>query len=79
VVLEGTRSGARMTTKPANLRIAVNLWPETGQALGLSRNATYSAAKKGQIPTIYFGRLRKVPLWFYRQLCEGTPKTQADD
>jgi hypothetical protein len=47
------------------------LWPETGQALGLSRNATYDAARKGDIPTVPFGRLRRVPAWFHKKLRDG--------
>jgi excisionase family DNA binding protein len=35
--------------------------PEAGALLGLSRNASYEAAKNGDIPTIRIGRLLKVP------------------
>jgi len=35
--------------------------PEAGAKLGLSRNASYDAAKRGEIPTIRLGRLLKVP------------------
>jgi hypothetical protein len=42
--------------------VVLPLWPETGKlVLGLSRGATYSAAAKGDIKTVSFGRLRKVP------------------
>ena len=51
-------------------KLAVPLWPDTGQALGLGRNATYDAARRGEIPTLTFGRLKKVPWSFYRQ-CLG--------
>jgi hypothetical protein len=54
--------------------LVVPLWPETGQALGLSKNATYDAARAGTIPTVRFGRLLKVPMWFHRQLRDGTSK-----
>jgi len=48
--------------------VLLPLWPETGKTvLGLSRGATYSAATKGQIKTISFGRLRKVPTAWLRQ------------
>jgi hypothetical protein len=50
------------------------LWPDTGKALGLSRNATYDAANRGEIPTVVFGRLKKVPMWFFRQLRDGASK-----
>ena len=58
----------QMTTKQAknhaathNQPLVLPLWPDTGKALGLSRNATYDAAKRGEIPTIRFGKLIKVP------------------
>jgi excisionase family DNA binding protein len=35
--------------------------PEAGLALGISRNAAYDAAKRGEIPTIKIGRLLLVP------------------
>ena len=35
--------------------------PEAGRMLGLSRNGSYSAAARGEIPTIRLGRLLKVP------------------
>jgi hypothetical protein len=37
-------------------RPTLDLWPETGTVLGLSRSATYAAAARGDIPTIRFGR-----------------------
>lgn len=35
--------------------------PEAGAMAGLNKNASYAAAKRGEIPTIRFGRLLKVP------------------
>jgi len=35
--------------------------PEAGRLLGLSRNAAYEAAKRGEIPTLRIGRLLLVP------------------
>ena len=37
------------------------LWPDCGTILRLSRNATYSAATRGDIKTIQLGRLKRVP------------------
>jgi hypothetical protein len=34
---------------------------EAGSMLGLNRNASYAAAKRGDIPTIKIGKLFKVP------------------
>ena len=35
--------------------------PEAGAMAGLGRNASYEAAKRGEIPTIGLGRLLRVP------------------
>jgi len=42
-------------------RQTLRLWPETGRILGLSRGATFQAARNGQIPTIRIGRRLLVP------------------
>jgi hypothetical protein len=36
--------------------------PEAGAILGLSRNASYEAAKRGDLPTIKIGKLLRVPV-----------------
>ncbi len=36
--------------------------PEAGAQLGLGRNASYAAAKRGDIPTIRIGKLLRVPI-----------------
>jgi excisionase family DNA binding protein len=37
--------------------------PEAGKKyLGLSRNASYAAAERGEIPTVRIGRLLRVPV-----------------
>ena len=38
----------------------LDLWPETGVALGLGRSSTYEAAARGEIPTIRIGRSVRV-------------------
>jgi excisionase family DNA binding protein len=46
--------------------------PEAGAMLGLNRNAAYAAAKRGDIPTIRFGKLLRVPkAAFERMLAEA--------
>ena len=39
--------------------------PQAGRMIGLSRNGSYEAAKRGEIPTITFGKRLVVPraLW----------------
>ena len=36
--------------------------PEAGKWLGISRNAAYEAARRGEIPAIKIGRLLRVPV-----------------
>jgi hypothetical protein len=35
--------------------------PDAGRMAGLSRNGSYAAAQRGEIPTLQFGRLKRVP------------------
>jgi hypothetical protein len=49
--------------------VVLPLWPDAGQALDLRRNATYAAATRGEIETLQFGRLKKVPTaWLRKKL-----------
>jgi hypothetical protein len=45
--------------------------PEAGRALGLTRHGAYEAAKRGEILTLRFGRLLKVPKAWLRRKLEG--------
>jgi len=47
--------------------LSLPLWPEAGKVLGLKRGTTYAAARVGDIKTIRFGRLLKVPTAWLRQ------------
>ena len=47
--------------------VSLSLWPDTGKVLGLRRGATYAAARSGEIKTIRFGRLLKVPTAWLKQ------------
>ncbi len=49
-------------TKDATIKPLVTDIPKAGALFGLSRNASYAAANRGDIPTIRIGKLRKVPL-----------------
>lgn len=46
------------------------LWPDTGQALGLSRQSTYNAVASGEIPTIRVGRRILVPTAALRRMLQ---------
>jgi hypothetical protein len=53
--------------KLLNDNAALPLWPDAGKMLGLRRGSTYAAAERGDIKTIRFGRLLKVPTVWLRQ------------
>jgi excisionase family DNA binding protein len=44
--------------------------PEAGEMLGLTRNASYEAAKRGDFPTIRIGKLIRVPKAAFHQMLE---------
>jgi excisionase family DNA binding protein len=44
--------------------------PEAGRLLGLGRNASYEAAKRGDIPTIRIGKLIRVPKVAFDRMLE---------
>ena len=55
--------------KMLNENAVLPLWPEVGTLLKLKRGATYAAAERGEIPTVDFGRLKRVPTaWLWRKL-----------
>ena len=35
--------------------------PEAGRRIGLGKNASYEAARRGELPTLKFGRKLRVP------------------
>jgi hypothetical protein len=52
-----------------NENAAVPLWPQAGQALGLTRGAAYRGGVSGDIRVIRVGRLMRVPTqWLREQL-----------
>jgi len=58
-------------------RLTLNLWPDVGRALGIGRNATFQAAKSGQIPTIRIGKRLLVPRAAFDALLNGATTTAA--
>ena len=52
--------------------------PEAGRLLGLSRNSSYEAAKRGEIPTIKIGRLLLVPKVPFHRMLECDRRGDAD-
>ena len=56
--------------------------PQAGALLGLSRDASYAAAARGDIPTIRIGHLLKVPVVQFNRLLNDakytvTPRSHA--
>ena len=52
--------------------------PEAGSKyFGLSRNASYEAAARGEIPTIRVGRLLRVPIRAMERMLDEVPTTNA--
>lgn len=45
--------------------------PEAGAMIGLSKNGSYEAAKRGEIPTIRIGRQLKVPKKMWDRIVDG--------
>lgn len=57
-----------VATKDCRLVYSV---PEAGALLGLTKNAAYQAAKRGDFPTIRIGKLIKVPKAAFHRLIDG--------
>jgi hypothetical protein len=54
--------------------------PEAGRKYyGLSRNASYEAAKRGEIPTINVGRLKRVPVRAMERIFDSMADRAADN
>ena len=56
--------------------------PEAGRLVGLGRDSSYEAARRGDLPTIQIGKLLKVPLAMMEQklgLEPGTLTTQKHE
>jgi excisionase family DNA binding protein len=52
--------------------------PEAGRRLGLSKNASYEAARRGELPVLRFGRKLRVPaIALERLLSEAKPTKTA--
>lgn len=52
--------------------------PEAGRLLGIGKDASYAAAKNGQIPTLRFGRSLRVSVPKLLAMLGATPDMSAD-
>ena len=54
---------------PANMQPQTLSLPEVAAIMGIGRNAAYDAARRGEIPTLRFGKLLRVPrAWVAKKL-----------
>jgi excisionase family DNA binding protein len=51
--------------------------PEAGRWLGIGRNASYEAARRGEIPTIRIGRLLRVPVVALERMLDRASESAA--
>jgi len=51
--------------------------PHAGSMVGLKRNASYDAAKRGDIPTMRFGKTLRVPKKLWDSIIEGAPQAKT--
>lgn len=64
------KSSSRVLSLAATLSV-----PEAGRCLGLGRNASYDAARRGELPVLRFGRKLVVPrIALERMLVEAQPR-----
>jgi len=68
-----TQTDAPARLPDPHVQPTMNLWPQTGQLLGLSRQSTYDAANRGDIPTIRIGRRILVPTAALARLLQLEP------
>jgi hypothetical protein len=65
--------GANMSESPLTISV-----PEAGRKyFGLSRNASYAAAARGDIPTIKIGKLLRVPVRMLDQMLDQPKAARA--
>ncbi|HMF19278.1 MAG TPA: hypothetical protein VKE98_18875 [Gemmataceae bacterium] len=70
------RGARRQRAKAEPLTISV---PEAGRRyFGLSKNGSYDAAARGEIPTIKIGKLRRVPIRAMERMLDAAGKVVAD-
>jgi excisionase family DNA binding protein len=58
-------------TIPENDTCLVYKVPKAGKLLGLTKNASYEAAKRGDFPTIRIGKLIRVPKAALHAMIDG--------
>ena len=67
-----------MTTEENQESLVLNVWPDTGHLLNLSRATTYSLVNQGIIPSIRFGKRIVVPRKALEELLASAGKPKED-
>ena len=65
------RAKMRHVRKSEDERLTISV-PEAGKRLGLGRNASYEAARRGEIPVLKFGKRLVVPIAALERKLEGS-------
>ena len=52
--------------------------PDAGRRLGLGRNASYDAARRGELPVLRFGRKLVVPRIAFERMLAGAQPNHSD-
>lgn len=65
-----------METKENQESLVLNVWPDVGQALNLSRATTYALVNQGVIPSIRFGKRIVVPRKALEELLASVGKKE---
>ncbi len=73
------RMADEITRAKQRMQVLVYDVPEAGRLLGLNRNKAYAAAASGELPTIRFGKLLKVPKAAIDLLLERALQPRAMD
>jgi hypothetical protein len=68
-----------MTDKEESDRRLVYEVREAGALLGLTKNGSYAAAKRGDIPTIRIGKLLKVPKVAFHKMLANAGATEPSE
>lgn len=58
--------------------LVLNVWPDVGKALNLSKPTVYALVRQGVIPSIRFGRRVVVPRKALNQLLDSTIKQRRE-
>lgn len=59
--------------------LAVRIWPDFAQLLGVGRTTAYEIARSGEIEVLSIGRRRLVPLDAAREYVRNNSSAQVDE